>query len=122
MGVAAAPQQRGFGANKSVELVADVLETFVLDEINLNDGLLDAALIEVDIDNLNVLNNVLNNNNILNNIDVDIDIQDVEILSDNQIQVGDVVVDLSNLDIDIDLDDLVGVAILDGGDLLFFVD
>ncbi len=122
IGAAAAPQQRGSSANKATELVSDVLEVFVLDEINLTDGLLDAALIEVDIDNLNVLNNSLNNNQILNNLDLDIDIQDVEVLSDNQIQVGDIVINLSDLDLDLDLDDLIGVAILEGGDLLFFVD
>ncbi len=82
--------------------------------VNNQDGIIQVVNIENSLNNLTALNNVLNNSPILsnNNILQGITIQDVSVLNDNQIEI------LENANINID--DVVGVAILSGGDLLVF--
>ncbi len=89
---------------------AKALVNAVDDALDFLDGDLDIAVVEVEdsFNNLQALNNVLNNN------DIDVNIQDVEILSDNQVEI------LENADIDID--DVIGVDVLDDGDLLVILD
>ncbi len=89
---------------------AKALVNAVDDALDFLDGDIDIAVVEVEdsFNNLQALNNVLNNN------DIDVNIQDVEILSDNQIEI------LENADIDID--DVIGVDVLDDGDLLVILD
>ncbi len=96
------------GAKALVEAVGDALEDLL--DGDLLDGDIDIAVVEVEdsFNNLQALNNVLNNN------DIDVDIQDVEVLSDNQIEILN--------DANIDIDDVIGVDVLDGGDLLVIVD
>ncbi len=98
----------GNGSKAVVATVGDVLHDL---ELELIDGDLDLIVVELEdsLNNLQALNNVLNNN------DIEIDIQDVEVLSDNQ--------RFLNIleEADIDIEDVIGVAILDGGDFLVFV-
>lgn len=95
------------GAKALVNAVDDALDFL---DGDLLDADIDIAVVEVEdsFNNLQALNNVLNNN------DIDVNIQDVEILSDNQIEV------LRNAEIDID--DVIGVDVLDDGDLLVILD
>lgn len=95
------------GAKALVNAVDDALDFL---DGDLLDADIDIAVVEVEdsFNNLQALNNVLNNN------DIDVNIQDVEVLSDNQIEI------LENADIDID--GVIGVDVLDDGDLLVIVD
>ncbi|MDP9470315.1 MAG: hypothetical protein M3Q71_06550 [Chloroflexota bacterium] len=96
--------------NGAQGLVAAVVQA--QDLVDVEDSTIDAAVVELNdsLNNLQALNNVLNNN------DIEVDIQDVEVLSNNQ--------DFLNIleDADIFIGDVVGVEILDGGDFLIFVD
>ena len=94
------------GANGVLDAVDDALDAL---DLELFDGDIDIAVVEVEdsLNNLQALNNVLNNN------DIDVDIQDVSVLSDNQIEI----LEQANIDID----DVIGVDILDGGDFLVIV-
>ncbi|MDP9354090.1 MAG: hypothetical protein M3R02_02190 [Chloroflexota bacterium] len=96
--------------NGAQGLVAAVVQA--QDLVDVEDSTIDVAVVELNdsLNNLQALNNVLNNN------DIEVDIQDVEVLSNNQ--------DFLNIleDADIFIGDVVGVEILDGGDFLIFVD
>ncbi len=79
-----------------------------LNNVNVNVENVDVAVVELN----NSLNNLQALNNVLNNNDIDIVVQDVNVLTDFQIEI------LENADIDID--DVVAVAILDNGDIIVF--
>ncbi len=120
LGVGAAPPQQGAAgvANQVVDALVVVQAAGV-----------DVALVELNnsLNNLTALNNVLNNSPILSNNDIDITVGDVNILN-NVVTVGDIT--LSNIQVtalndflknnNIALDDVVGIAVLSGGDLLVF--
>jgi hypothetical protein len=125
-GVGAAPPdtvQRGGAAG----LVAAVVQA--ADLVNITDSVIQVVNIQDSLNNLTALNNVLNNSPILSNNDIidDITVGDVNVLND-VITVGDIT--LTNVQVtaltnflnanDINLDDVVGIAILSGGDLLVF--
>ena len=76
--------------------------------VNVTNSTVDIAVVELS----NSLNNLRALNNVLNNNDVDITVQDIDVLTDAQIDV------LRNADIA--LTDVVGVAILSGGDFIVF--
>lgn len=84
----------------------------VVANVNAGDDIVDIEVVDLDnsLNNLRALNNVLNNSPILSGIDItvqDISVLDgavIEILNDNNIA----------------LDDVVGVAVLSGGDLIVF--
>ncbi|MDP9368766.1 MAG: hypothetical protein M3Q03_10910 [Chloroflexota bacterium] len=95
--------------------LAALLDAFDdLDLAILDNGEVEVIEVELEnsLNNLQALNNVLNNNDVLN--DIEVDIQDVEVLTDNQIEILE--------QADIDIDDVIGVDVLDGGDFLVFVD
>ncbi len=87
-----------------------VIAAVVAALVDLRGANVDVAVVELNnsLNNLTALNNVLNNNNILQGFTI----QDVSVLSDNQIEILE--------DANIVIDDVVGVAILSGGDLLVF--
>ncbi len=100
----------------AVGLVAAVVQLFVVDAIDVNDNVVQVALVNVNnsLNNLRALNNVLNNNNILNNVEIlkNINVENVSVLSDNQI-------DLLR-DANIVIGDVIGVDVLSGGDIIVF--
>ena len=102
--------------NGAAGLVAAVVDANVVLNDVLNDNNVDVAVVELNnsLNNLRALNNVLNNSPILNNNNVlnDLTVQNINVLTDFQIDV------LRNADIN--LDDVVGVAILSGGDFIVF--
>lgn len=111
-GVAAAQQtdqdQRGGAAG----LVGAVVQAQLDDTVNIE--------VVDSLNNLRALNNVLNNSPILSGNDVDVTVQDVDADVLN-ITVGDVTVqDVLNNN-DIAVDDVVGVSVLETGDVLVFV-
>ncbi len=119
-------QQRAVNIGGLIDAIIQVQD--VLNNANiLNDSNIQVVNVERSLNGnqVNVLRDILNNSevlsrnvttlqNFLNNNDIDVDIQDVDVLSDNQIEI------LENANINID--DVVGVDILDGGDFLVFVD
>jgi len=92
--------------NGAVGLVAAVVTA--QDLIDVNNSTIDIAVVELN----NSLNNLRALNNVLNNNDVDITIQDIDVLTGAQIAILE--------DATIVLSDVVGVAILDGGDFIVF--
>jgi hypothetical protein len=88
--------------NSANGLIAAVVDALVV--VNLKN--VDVAVIELNdsLNDLEVLNNSLN--------DLDIIVQDVNVLSKNDIKI----LERANIDID----DVVGVAILSGGDIIVF--
>ena len=97
--------------NGAVGLVAAVVNA--QDLVDVTDSTIDIAVVELN----NSLNNLRALNNVLNNNDVDITVQDIDVLTDFQIDI------LRNAlqNADIDIDDVVGVAILNGGDFIVFI-
>ena len=69
------------------------------------------------LNNLRALNNVLNNSPILSNNDIDVTVQDISVLNGAQIEI------LTNFlnNNDLTFDDVVGVSVLDGGDIIVFI-
>ncbi len=102
-GSAAAAQNQGGAAGLVAAVVQvaadldDVVEVTITDSFN----------------NLRALNNVLNNSPILSNDAIDITVGDVTVLQD--------FLNANNIDVDINFDDVVGVALLETGDLLVFI-
>ncbi len=100
----------------AVGLVAAVVQLFVNDTIVIDDLTAQVGLVNVSksLNNLRALNNVLNNNNILNNVEIlkNINVENVSVLSDNQI-------DLLR-DANIVIGDVIGVDVLSGGDIIVF--
>jgi hypothetical protein len=96
------------GQNGARGVIAAVVTA--LQNVNVTDNNVDVAVVELNnsLNNLTALNNVLNNNNILQGFTI----QDVSVLSANQIDI------LRNANINIG--EVVGVAILSGGDFLVF--
>ena len=91
-----------------LELLTDLID---IGDVNIED----VNITVVDVDDVLSGNRVRALNNALNRNDVDIDaLQDF--LNDN-----DILNDALN-DLDIDIDDVVGIDVLSGGDLLVFVD
>lgn len=80
--------------------------------VNLNDSTIDIAVVELS----NSLNNLRALNNVLNNNDVDVVVQDIDVLTGADIDI------LTNAlqNADIALTDVVGVAVLSGGDFIVF--
>ncbi len=95
-------------------LVAAVVQA--TDLVDVTDSTIDIAVVELNnsLNNLRALNNVLNNSPILSNNDVidDVTIQNIDVLTDFQIDI------LRNANIA--LDDVIGVAVLSGGDFVVF--
>ena len=79
-----------------------------LNNITISDTTIDIAVVELNnsFNNFNALNNILNNN------DVDVTVQDIDVLTDNQIDI------LRNANVD--LDAIVGVAVLGANNFLVF--
>lgn len=102
--------------NGAAGLVAAVVDANVVLNDVLNDNNVDVAVVQLNnsLNNLRALNNVLNNSPILSNNDVlnDLTIQNIDVLTDFQIDVL--------RDANINLTDVVGVAVLSGGDLIVF--
>lgn len=92
-------------------LVAAVVQ--VTDTIDINDSNVEVVSVDINdsLNNLTALNNILNNSPILSNNDIDV----VDV-----VDVGDINVDISDVlnDLDITVDDVIGVAVLSGGDLI----
>lgn len=111
---AAAQQDTNVTRGGAAGVVAAVVQ--VTDTIDVTDSNIDVAVVELNdsLNNLRALNNVLNNSPILSNNDIidDVTVQNIDVLNDVQIDI------LRNADIN--LDDVVGVAVLSGGDLLVF--
>lgn len=86
------------------------------DLVDVTDSNIDIAVVELNnsLNNLRALNNVLNNSPILSNNDIigDVTVQDISVLNQNDIDVL--------TDANINLDDVVGVAVLSGGDFIVF--
>ncbi len=105
-------QQRGGAAG----VVAAVVQAQDL----VNNNNIDITVVEVrnSLNNLRALNNVLNNSPILNNNEVlnNLTIQDVNVLSIDQSSVLNDFLNNSNLVIT----DVIGVALLSGGDFIVF--
>ena len=82
------------------------------DLVDVTDSTIDIAVVELN----NSLNNLRALNNVLNNNDVDVTVQDIDVLTGAQIDV------LRNAlqNADIALTDVVGVAVLSGGDFIVF--
>jgi hypothetical protein len=119
MGIAAAPptQVAGNGAGGVVAAAVAALQN-----VNVTDNNVDVAIVQLNnsLNNLRALNNVLNNSPILNNNNVlqDITVQNIDVAIANGLDV-DILNNALN-DANIVLNDVVGVAVLSGGDLLIF--
>jgi hypothetical protein len=111
VGAAHTTQVAGNGAGGVVAAAVAALQN-----VNVTDNNVDVAIVQLNnsLNNLRALNNVLNNSPILNNNNVlnNITIQDISVLTFDQVQI------LENANIV--LNDVVGVAILSGGDFLVF--
>lgn len=102
-------------------LVAAVVQ--VSDTIDITDSNIEVVSVDIrdSLNNLTALNNILNNSPILSNNDIDvvdvIDIGEINVLSGDQQQI---LTDFLN-DSNILLTDVIGVAVLSGGDLIVLV-
>lgn len=109
LGVGAAPIKNGAGGVVAAAIQAITTVT--------NTGTIDVAVVELNnsLNNLTALNNVLNNNDIID----DITVGDINVVRIGDITVTDVLKDfLKNNDILIS--EVVGVAVLSGGDFIVF--
>lgn len=97
--------QRGGAAG----LVAAIVQAQLDDTVNVE--------IVDSLNNLRALNNILNNSPILSNNDIDVVVGDVSVL--NGVQLDLLNIDLSNANLT--LDDVVGVVVLDGGDIIAII-
>lgn len=97
--------QRGGAAG----LVAAVVQAQLDDTVNIE--------VVDSLNNLTALNNILNNSPILSNNDIDVVVRDIDVDVLN-ISVGDVTVEDVLNDNNIAIDDVVGVALLSGGDVI----
>jgi len=92
----------------------------------VTDNTVDVTVVQLNnsLNNLTALNNVLNNSPILNNTQIlqGITVQDIDVaVANGSLNENDVDLLTNALrDADIQLDDVVGVAVLSGGDLLIF--
>ena len=80
------------------------------DLVNLDDSTIDIAVVELN----NSLNNLRALNNVLNNNDVDVVVQDIDVLTGAEIDILRNALQNAN----IALTDVVGVAVLSGGDFI----
>ena len=118
-GIAAAPptQVAGNGAGGVVAAAVAALQN-----VNVEDNEVDVAIVQLNnsLNNLRALNNVLNNSPIANNNDIlqDITVQNIDVAVLNGLDL-DILNGALN-DANIVLNDVVGVAVLSGGDLLVF--
>ena len=86
----------------------------------------DVDVVEVNVvdsfNNLTALNNILNNSPILSNNEIDVTVGDITVLQDflNNNDIDVTLTDFLN-NLDINIDDVVGVALLETGDLVIFV-
>lgn len=113
--------QRGGAAG----VVAAVVQA--ADTVDVNNSTIEVVSVDVSdsFNNLRALNNVLNNSPILSQNDIDVTVGDVSLLND-VLTVGDVTITLTDVQVltdflnnnNIALDDVIGVAILSGGDLV----
>jgi hypothetical protein len=104
MGTVAAQGQDGRQAAGAAGVVAAVVQVIA----NLDNTTIEVVTVDIG----NSLNNLTALNNILNNNDVDIVVQDISVLSPADIEILE--------EANIVLDDVVGVAILSGGDFIVF--
>jgi hypothetical protein len=104
MGTVAAQGQGGTQGGGAAGLVAAVVQAIA--NVDINNNQVDVAVVELN----NSLNNLRALNNFLNNNDVDITVGDV--LSQNTIEILE--------DANIVITDVIGVAVLSGGDLIVF--
>jgi hypothetical protein len=115
----AQPNQQG-----SRNVVAGLLNLFVLDQVNVTDNVVQVGLVNVNrsLNNLRALNNVLNNNNILRDISVlrNIRVGDINVvrnsLNNNQITALNNFLNNNNIQIG----QVVGISVLSGGDIIIF--
>ena len=100
--------QRGGAAG----VVAAVVQAVA--NVNAGDDIVEIEVVALNnaLNNLRALNNVLNNSPILSQNDIDVTVQDISVLDDAVIQILE--------DANIVLNDVVGVAVLSGGDLIVF--
>ncbi len=119
LSAAAAPKTQKGGA---AGVVAAVLQLILTDTVDINDSTVQVGLVNVDdsLNNLRALNNVLNNSPILSHNNVDITVYDINVLSNilNQSDI-DVLYNFLNQN-DIDVNSVIGVGVLNGGDLVVF--
>lgn len=104
MGTVAGQEQGGRQAAGAAGVVAAVVQAVA--NVNVQDTEIELEVVDIgnSLNNLRALNNVLNNN------DVDVVVQDVSVLDAAQLEV------LNNANIT----DVVGVAVLSGGDFIVF--
>jgi hypothetical protein len=102
--VSAQQTNQGGGAAGVVAAVANIAATDTVD-----------VVVQDSLNNLRALNNVLRNSPILSGIDVTV--RDVSVLDQAEIDILNNVLNAN----DIDIDDVVGVAVLSGGDFIVFV-
>jgi hypothetical protein len=119
--VAASPGgSQGNSGNQQLGGAAGVVAAVVQAQDLVNNNNIDITVVEVrnSLNNLRALNNVLNNSPILNNNEVlnNLTIQDVNVLSIDQSSVLNNFLNNSNLVIT----DVIGVALLSGGDFIVF--
>jgi hypothetical protein len=118
VGIAAAPDQvAGNGARGVVAAAVAALQN-----VNVKDTDVDVAIIQLNnsLNNLTALNNVLNNSPILNNNNIlqDITVQNIDVAIANGVDVN--ILNQALNDANILITDVVGVAVLSGGDLFIF--
>jgi hypothetical protein len=130
LGVAAAPPERA-NNNGAAGVVAAAVQA--LNNINIRDNVVDVAVVEINdslnnsLNNLTALNNFLNGSPILSNNNVTIGDVNVDVLT-GLVTVGDItltdiqVTALNNFlnESNILITDVIGIAVLSGGDLLVF--
>ncbi len=119
VGAAAAPTQKGGAAG----VVAAVLQVVAAnDVVDATNSTVQVGLVNLNnsLNNLTALNNVLNNSPILSHNNVDITVYDVNVLSNilNQSDI-DVLYNFLNQN-DIDVNSVIGVGVLNSGDLVVF--
>ncbi len=109
LGVGAAPIKNGAGGVVAAAIQAITTVT--------NTGTIDVAVVELNnsLNNLTALNNVLNNNDIID----DITVGDINVVRIGDITLTDVLQNFLN-DNKILISDVVGVAVLSGGDFIVF--
>jgi hypothetical protein len=112
VGTVAAQPQGGTQRGGAAGVVAAVVQAVA--NVNVEDNVVAVDVVELDnaLNNLRALNNVLNNSPILSQNDIDITVQDVSVLTLDQVAILE--------DADILVTEVIGVAVLSGGDIIVF--
>jgi ABC-type glycerol-3-phosphate transport system substrate-binding protein len=111
VGTVAAQGQSGQQAAGAAGIVAAVLQA----NVNVNNTDIEVDVVEIG----NSLNNLTALNNVLNNNDVDITVYDVSVLNDVNVLSADQIAVLNGLDVNI-INNAIGIGVLTGGDLIVF--